>query len=272
MKRAGLLLVIMLAPMSNTPSCGKIVNGSTLPCSAAPHRALHFVGDLCSDAISLQLNLFSASTLKTVTAIIPIYLYARQMDQQVHSNFYDATCHKNMNQFPQKCHDIAKNAVAIPMIGLSSLALFARDEDLRLTGRLLAIGLPFVQSGKDVIKSWRSKCCLRPWNEQFSSKERSSGGFPSGHMANVVYMTALFGMRHGPKWGVPLGLFATFVFADFINCNRHYFSQMVAGAGLGLIYAFAASKIVDQRLSDRWKFDLQPSACGLPAAKLVYRF
>jgi hypothetical protein len=236
------------------------------------HKAVHFINNIIVDAIALQWNLFSTTSVKIITGCLPWYLYARQMDERIQSNFYDAASHKNYNQLPKQCHSIAKNAVAIPMIGLSSLALFSRDEDIRTTARLFAIGLPFVHSGKDAIKQWRSTCCLRPWHEDFSSKKRSSGGFPSGHMANVTYMTALFGMRFGPRWGIPLGLFSTFVFVDFINCNRHYLSQMIAGVGLGLLYAYAANNVIENKLEHPWSLSIHPGGCGLPVARVSYKF
>lgn len=248
---------------------------ATAPCHRSyeiPHKAVHFVNNIIVDAIALQWNLLSTTSAKIITGCIPWYLYARQMDERIQSNFYDPSSHKNTNQLPKQCHSIAKNAVALPMIGLSSLALFARDEDIRTTARLFAIGLPFVHSGKDAIKKWRSTCCLRPWHEEFSSKERSSGGFPSGHMANVTYMTALFGMRFGPKWGVPLGLFSAFVFVDFINCNRHYLSQMIAGMGLGLLYAYAAHAVIEHKLNYDWSVWVEPGGCGLPMARVSYHF
>ena len=91
-------------------------------------------------------------------------------------------------------------------------------------------------------------------------------------MANVVYMATLFGMRHGPAWGIPLGLFASFVFADFLNCNRHYLSQLVAGAGLGVIFAVAASKVVDKKLAERYSFSCGVDSQGAPCAQFCYRF
>lgn len=239
------------------------------------HQLNHWVCDIIVDAISLNLNLFTRSTLETITGCLPFYLLTRRIDEDIHSNFYEYGTHKNIYQFPKKCHSIAQKAVAIPMVGLSSLAVFAHDQDLRLTGRMIAIGLPFVHSGKNIIKTWRSKGCLRPWNGKFSCVERASGGFPSGHMANVVFMTALMGIRHGPRWAVPLSIFSAFVMADFVNGNRHYVSQLVAGIGLGVIYAFAASKVVDgklNQLSENLTFGLEPGSCGLPTAKIVYRF
>lgn len=232
----------------------------------------YFLGEIIVDALRLQRNLFTLDSAKILTAITPFYLTTRMMDEDIQSNFYDCAAHKNIHQFPKACHHIAQKGIGVPMVALSSLALFAKDEDLRLTARIFAIGLPFVQSGKDLIKKIDTKACLRPWHEEFNHKHRSLGGFPSGHMANVTYMTALFGMRHGWKFGVPLGCFAAFVFADFLNCNRHYFSQLVAGAGLGLLYAFAANKVVEKKLSERLEIAMVSTERGDPGIKMVYHF
>ena len=215
------------------------------------HKFGHFIGDIVIDALRLHRYLFTVDTAKVITALMPVYLTARSIDEEVQSRFYDPVCHKNINQFHHSCHTFGKHGVGIPMVALSSLAFFAPDEDLRMTARMFAIGLPFVHSGKDVIKNLQTKSCLRPWHEDFSCKKRSSGGFPSGHMANITYATALFGIRHGIKWAAPLSLFAAFVFADFINCNRHYLSQMIAGAGFGVMYALAANKVIEKKLSER---------------------
>jgi membrane-associated phospholipid phosphatase len=231
-----------------------------------------FVGGIIIDAASLLRNLFSVSSAKILTGFTPLYILTRMHDERIQKHFYDECHHHNINQFPRHCHNIAHYGVGVPMVALSSLAIFAHDEDLRLTARMFAIGLPFVQSGKDIIKKLRFKACLRPWHENYSRHQRSSGGFPSGHMANVVYMATLFGMRHGPAWGIPLGLFASFVFADFLNCNRHYLSQLVAGAGLGVIFAVAASKVVDKKLAERYSFSCGVDSQGVPCAQFCYRF
>jgi len=231
------------------------------------------LGSLVQDALELNYNLLSLDSVKIITGITAPYLLLRMADDRMQSTFYDPATHTNICQLPQSCHKVAKYGVGIPMVALSSLALFAHDPDLRLTGRMLAIGLPFVQSGKDIIKKLRFNCCLRPWHQDFSNKERSSGGFPSGHMANAVYMTTLFGMRHGFWWGMPLGMLSTFVFADFFNCNRHYPSQLVAGVGLGMLFAFAADKVISKRLqSMKDCFSICSDSNGMPAATFSYRF
>jgi hypothetical protein len=232
------------------------------------YQGFHWIGEVIFDAIRLNANLFSVDSAKIITAVIPFYLITRMVDEPVQNNFYDPCCHKNVNQLPKACSALARHGVAVPMIVLSSMALFAKDPDLRLTGRMVAIGLPFVQSGKDIIKNLDFKCCLRPWHEDFSRKKRSCGGFPSGHLATMTYMTALFGMRHGPAWGIPLGVFGTFVAVNFLACNRHYLSQLVAGVGLGLLFAVAASKVVDTKLAEQWSFEpaIDQDSVGLRVA------
>jgi membrane-associated phospholipid phosphatase len=120
------------------------------------------------------------------------------------------------------------------------------------------------------------KGCLRPWNEHFSSVQRARGGFPSGHLATVSYAATLYGVRFGPKWGVPLGLLTAAVGVSFLNCNRHYISQILAGVGLGAIYGVAASKQVDFRLARNYEARLQTKLDvdqrGCPAMKIGVNF
>lgn len=236
------------------------------------HKAAHFIGEIIVDALMLNLNILSMRTVHVLTGFTPVYLASRMIDERVQNHFYDGDHHKNIFQLPQKCHNVAHYGVGVPMVFLSSLALWGWTEDLRMTARLFAIGLPFVHSGKDIIKKLRFNACLRPWHENFGRDKRSSGGFPSGHMANVVYMTALFGMRHGPAWGIPLGLFATFVFVDFLNCNRHYLSQLFAGAGLGLIFAFAANTVISQKLDALFSVNCCANGSGGSDFKISYHF
>lgn len=272
-KRHLFVIILLSLPLSlsanypwvsykRTPWCRKSVG----------QKMVYYFGELVVDAVRLNINLFSVDSAKIITSFTPFYLSARWIDERIQSNFYDPSCHKNVNQLPDKCHQTAQHGVAVPMIGLSGLALYGWTEDLRQTGRMIAIGLPFVHSGKDVIKKLRFKCCLRPWHQDFSSKKRSSGGFPSGHMANVSYMTTLMWMRHGPKWGIPLSLFSSLVFADFLNCNRHYLSQLIAGVGLGVLFAFAANKVVERKLSERVSLCCGTDDSGFPVAGLKCRF
>jgi hypothetical protein len=236
------------------------------------HAFGYFVGDIVVDILAINRHLFSVDTAKILTGFAPVYLVSRRLDESIQSRFYEPSCHANINQFHPACHDAAQIGICIPMVGLSSLAFWGWTEDLRTTGRIFALGLPFVHWTKDLIKNLEAKICLRPWHQKFSCVERSSGGFPSGHMANITYATSLFAMRFGPKWGVPLGLFATFLFADFLNHNRHYLSQLCAGAAFGLIYAFAANKVIENKLNGRLVFSSYTDRQGSPGIKMQYVF
>ncbi len=240
--------------------------------ASVPNKVGNFLRDAVKDAIRLHVYLFSVDSAKVVAGVTPFYISTRFLDEKFQSNFYDPCCHKNICQLPGAAHTAAKCCVAIPMIILSTAYLWGPTEDIRYTGWMTAVALPFVQSGKDLIKKARTKACLRPWNEQFSRFERSSGGFPSGHMANVAFLSTLWGMRHGPKWAVPVALLGAFVAVDFVNCNRHYISQLVAGVGLGVIYGFAASKVVDNKLEERWEIGINENKQGVPCLQLRYRF
>jgi len=85
-------------------------------------------------------------------------------------------------------------------------------------------------------------------------------------------MAVMFGMRYGLRAGVPLGVLAAAIGVTFLNCNRHYLSQMVAGAGLGTLYAIAANKLVDTRLNDQFSFGLSMNERGAPSFALSYQF
>ncbi len=251
---------------------GKSLFSIIHPNASIPNKAGNFLRDVVVDAIRLHVNLFSLDSAKIVTAITPFYIGTRFLDEKLQCNFYDPCSHKNIRQFPNAAHTVAKCSVAVPMVVLSTAYLWGWNDDIRYTGWMTAVALPFVQSGKDIIKKARTRACLRPWNEHFSKHERSSGGFPSGHMANVAFLSTLWGMRHGPKWAVPIALVGVFVAADFVNCNRHYVSQLVAGAGLGVIYGFAASKVVDKKLEESWSINLNCNKQGDPCLQVAYKF
>lgn len=236
------------------------------------YKAAHCCGHLVYDALRLGVNLFSMESVKVLTGFAPLFIITRRFDESLHMKFYDDVNHKNINQLPQVCHTFAKDGIAIPMLLVSGLWIYGWNDDLRQTGRMAAIGIPFVQCGKDLIKQLRLRFCLRPWHENFSSKERASGGFPSGHMATAIYVSSLMWMRHGPQWGVPLTAFAVAMGLDFLNCNRHYLSQMVAGAGLGLIFAYAANKVIDANLAHDFRLICRVDHQGASNFGISYHF
>jgi membrane-associated phospholipid phosphatase len=90
-------------------------------------------------------------------------------------------------------------------------------------------------------------------------------------MAQAAYIATLYGMRFGHKYAIPLSFFAASVGIVFLNCNRHYFSQLVAGVGLGVMYGIAANKVIDSKLAQDVTVGLTFDRGG-PAIKACYRF
>ncbi len=215
-----------------------------------PYRFVRCAATLVEEAIRLNLNLVSLDTVKVFTAFVPFYLVTRMADAQVHNNFYDISCHKNINQMPNAVINTINKGCDLGIVLLSSLALFAWDEKLRLTARIFGIGALSALYAKDFVKKIEVKSCLRPWNEHFSSKKQSFGGFPSGHMIEATYMLTVWGLQYGLKAAIPLGLFAGLSFGVLVGSNRHYASQAVAGAGFGVAFGLAAHKLIHTKISE----------------------
>jgi membrane-associated phospholipid phosphatase len=126
----------------------------------------------------------------------------------------------------------------------------------------------------NIIKELDFEVCKRPYHETFAKEQRTLRGFPSGHLAEATYMAVLYGMRFGPQYAIPLGGVAVFVGCVFLSSNRHYLSQMIAGASFGAMYAFSASKVIDSKLAKRHEMQLGLSvdASGKPIMSLSGTF
>lgn len=237
----------------------------------------NFLGGLWRDLVDLnKYALFSFDSFKVVTTTFPFYILTRMFDEDLQKNFHKECCHKDVNQQPRWCHTLSQYGLGIPIITIGLMTFFGNNEEFRTTGRIFLLGMPLVVSGKDIVKKFRFAANKRPWCDKFPCKERSLGGFPSGHLAEITYMTVLYGLRYGVKAAAPLGIFGSFVGVTFLNCNRHYVSQLVAGAGLGTLFALAADKVIDKRLEkkykDRFTCGYDTDMCGQPAFKVACSF
>ena len=235
-------------------------------------KRYNFAKDVVKDAVILHKNLFSFDSFKIAATTFPFFVAGRMVDEELQRCFYNRKHHKNILQMHRSCEIFSKYAVAIPSAIFGLMMLKTDDEDFWETTRIFLIGMPFVIYEKNLLKKLKFGSCKRPRNEHFSCKERSDGGFPSGHLAEAVYATTLYGMRHGLRFGVPLGIMSFFIAVDFINCNRHYLSQLIAGAGLGAMFAVSASKIVDSKLAKNVNIDASINERGAPELKIAYRF
>ena len=161
--------------------------------------------------------------------------------------------------------------VAVPMLGIG-FGLLATGEENRIIGRVFLAGLLSGELVKDVIKECVThEISYRPLNGDFTRKT-VCGGFPSGHMTAVAFSTIYLGLTKGASWAIPVGMYAGFVAGMLIVCNYHYASQVVAGTGLGALYAVAAYKVARQRLDDHWQLDAGVNAQGKPGLSVSYAF
>lgn len=217
-------------------------------------------------------NLLDWDTLKIAALTFPFFVGARMLDDKLQRCFYDFDKHKNVNNLPGWCHDFAEWVVAGPMIFCALEAVLARDDEFREACRTYFVGMPFVISGKDLIKSLHFDSCLRPWNQKFGCECRSPGGFPSGHIAEATYAAVIFGLRYGPVAAIPLTILAAGVGATFVACNRHYLSQLVAGAGLGAMFGVAAHKFIDEKMRCKYQMSVTINDQGGPSFNFAYHF
>ena len=216
----------------------------------------------------------STDTLKILTWVVPVYLIARFSDDRIHSAFYDSAGHRNISQLPEAFATFTSKTITVLAISLLFSPFFSFvDPEIRRVSLLMAEGLFSIFIIRTLAKySIKGRSCLRPWNGNFSAHQRSFGGFPSGHMAMAGYLTTLYAMQFGPKWGVPLGILTALASFASINRNRHYASQIVSGIGLGAIYGYAANKVLDTRLNDRIEISMDMDAKFRPNFSLSYNF
>lgn len=72
--------------------------------------------------------------------------------------------------------------------------------------------------------------------------ERSNSSFPSSHAASAVCLAWIFA-RRWPRLSVVLWLAALVVAWSRVHLNRHYLSDVVGGAGIGLLCTWALFQV-----------------------------
>ena len=209
----------------------------------------------------LNLEIFSKDSLKILTLTLPIYFASKTMDQDMHKCFYRRANHENINQPSKSLCNFFYNSYVPLMVTTTAISLFSSNEHLRRTGEVYLAGVFSILGTKTIIKNgFELDCCKRPGNHNFDKHKESYGGFPSGHIAELVFLAGLYGSQFGIKIGAPLFAYTGVFWGLSVACNRHYFSQLVFGAILGSVYACAATKLVDKRLADKLAFSISNSS------------
>jgi hypothetical protein len=239
------------------------------------HRITHILGSFAEDMIRINLGLFSWDSFKVFVITAPFFAGARMIDEKLHNCFFDHKNKRNRNEPAQWCKEVARLSIGIPIALLGTQTFLSRDENMQTTSQIFLTGMPFVLLAKDIFKEQLNfDLCKRPFHQTFAKEQRKYGGFPSGHLAEATYMAVLYGMRFGPNYAVPLGSVAVFVTIVFLSSNRHYLSQMIAGAGFGAMYALSANRLIDSKLAKKHALQLGLSTGdhGEPVMKLSMKF
>lgn len=240
-------------------------------CSFKPKN---FLQDSIYTIFDFNYNIFSRDTLQALTAFMPLYFSTRMIDERVQSFFYCPRHHKNLHQMSDWCFKVSDKGVPAILISLMSLALLPVPDHLRETAYVYALTLPLTWLGKKLLKELRTDANIRPHNEHFERHKKFWGGCPSGHMMEAVYATVVFGVQEGPLFAIPLTIFSAFLFANFVSCNRHFVSQLVAGAGLGVIYGLATNKTLAKRRiqGQDWSVNFYTDKYGNPYVNVSCEF
>ena len=246
-----LLTLFQTTPAIKTQNCDYYVD----PFGDSPREG---VRNFTYNMYLIVKEAFSLDSMMVLTAFTPIYLSARMLDEEVHRGFYDHEYHKNKD-YPNKYIEwVTGGSMVVPVILFSGLMQFSSDPRVRLTGGIAFSGVVVTQLMNQVIKyliaTQPLRASMRPLNEDFCPHKRVHNGFPSGHTLGCAYIAVLCGLQLGPKWAIPVGATCAVIAGLTIQCNRHYLSQVVAGAAVGTIFAISSSKIINAKLAGRYSW------------------
>jgi membrane-associated phospholipid phosphatase len=88
----------------------------------------------------------------------------------------------------------------------------------------------------------------------------NSLSFPSGHTSNAFALATVAEHHYGWKVGVPAYLFATGVGLSRIESGRHYLSDVLAGATIGLVVGRTVTRLDGERPARRSRIAVGPAA------------
>jgi membrane-associated phospholipid phosphatase len=247
-----------------------------ISCKGGPTKVTRGIGDALYDVGLMFRYFLDWDSYKTVVATFPFFAAGQMIDESVHEMFYDKKTHKNIYKV-HDCFNDAADRYIVDSISALSIAsfLFSHNQRLRQTSKMFLLGLPFITLTTNLVKKYyKVDICYRPLHEKYSiGFKRSYGGFPSTHAAQITYATVLFGAQFGLKAALPLVAAGVGIAVPFVIDNRHYISQLVAGAGLGVLYGLAANKVIDKRCcNSALSFNIDIDAYAKPSCSLSYLF
>jgi membrane-associated phospholipid phosphatase len=121
-------------------------------------------------------------------------------------------------------------------------------DGVRVAGDVLQIALPATALGMAInepdntgrvqwVESFVTTAVVTQTLKYSINRERPNGGdlsFPSGHTSSAFQGAAFIHERYGSRFGVPAYLLASFVGYSRVNAGVHYWSDVIAGAAVGI--------------------------------------
>lgn len=201
------------------------------------------------DVFYLFKNLISSQeTYITLGLSAPIIAGAAIFDDQIHACFYNKKLHKNIYHVDPIIDFLAEWGLVMPYAAIALGGILTHNLDFKYSARVFIFSYPFIWACRGIFKQAKWDWNLRPKCEFFDKNKKFYGGCPSGHFIEIAYAITLFGLRFGPAAAIPFALYGIFEAANFMMVGRHFVSQMLAGAALGVCFGFAAEKVVESHL------------------------
>jgi len=128
----------------------------------------------------------------------------------------------------------------VVLAGLLAVALFAPLGPATVRGALVVL-VPL-----NLVVEGTKRLTDRPRPD--GTHQRSNASFPSSHAANAFALAAVFA-RRWPRPRLAFWLVAALVAASRVYLDRHYLSDVVVGAVLGLVVAWAVQRVLPNALA-----------------------
>ncbi len=197
------------------------------------------------DFCSVGKEIITLDSMKIVAMTTPFYVVGRRVDKPIHDKFYDPITHTNLHQPSNFITNLLLHAApVIPAVAYGAMGSFHEDPHARRTAQVFIAGYLWTWGTKILFKMFKISSALRPPNSKFENIP-TYGGNPSGHTSTAAFYTTYLGLTRGPRWAIPLGVITAGVGTLGFVTNRHYFSQVITGAGLGVIIGYAAHRVLE---------------------------
>jgi len=211
--------------------------------------------NIALDIIGINRSIINLSTLSTLYFALPTYLASLDIDKKINFIFYDKANHKHIRQFINLDYKYKNmniefcNILLAGSITTSAIYYLSHNPKNNIFSRNLMLGLCCLGFYKKLIKLVKWKRSLRPKNQNFTRNKKYYGGFPSGHLMTMSYLTTVWTYQTNIYKSSPFIIATSYMFIEYIMKNRHYLSQLIAGSTLGIIYGVAVHSYINKKLN-----------------------